>query len=339
MSTAIVKTITALYIGLSAVAFCFIMHAALTGQQLSTTTSSSTGASSRVALQPNTSTAPSSSSGSSGSSATSGQSGSSGSSLASQQYDTTTNWAGYATTAGTLNGISGTWKVPTVSGSGDTAADATWIGIGGISSSDLIQTGTQNIVSPDGQVTTSAFYELLPDASEDISTLNVNPGDTVSASVDEISSGQWRITMNDTTTGGTFSTVVAYNSSESSAEWIEEDPSDGADQQIPLDNFGSVGFTSGTAIENGSTVSIAKSGAQAVSMINGEDQSLASVSSLSSNGESFTVTSTGATSAAPVTEFNNNPDGWVRRGSGIGFGFGGGDGGFGSGYTTGGFGY
>jgi hypothetical protein len=341
MSNAVARTITALYIGLSAIAVFFLMHAALTDRQLATTAASS-GTTTRVSQQSGTNTpttsTPGASSGSNTSSGSStGQSSSGSGNLTSQQYDETSNWAGYATTAGVFSGISGSWKVPVASGSDETAADATWIGIGGISSNDLIQVGTQNIVSPDGQVSTSAFYELLPDASEDITTLTVNPGDTVSASLSEISTGEWRITLNDTTTGDTFSTTVAYGSSESSAEWIEEDPSDGNDQQIPLDSFGTVDFTGGTVVDNGSTDSITASGAKSVSMVNSEEQSLASVSSLSTNGENFSVTRTSAASGVAVTEFDNDPGGWVRRGSGMGFGGGYSNGGFGGGYTDEGY--
>src|SRR5579862_6116977 len=66
--------------------------------------------------------------------------------------DTTSNWAGYISTGGTYSSISGSWTVPNVSASdGSSAADAAWIGIGGESSNDLIQVGTQNIVD-NGQV-------------------------------------------------------------------------------------------------------------------------------------------------------------------------------------------
>jgi hypothetical protein len=202
----------------------------------------------------------------------------------------------------------------------ETSADASWIGIGGIASNDLIQVGTQNLVSPDGTVSTSAFYEMLPDVSNTIPTVNVNSGDSVTASIDEAGSGEWRIVLSDNTNGESFSTVVDYSSSESSGEWIEEDPSDGNDQQIPLDSFGTVNFTGATTTENDSEVSIAKSGAQEVTMINSAGQPLADVASLSSNGEAFSVTRTSAATGSSIAAFNSDPGGWVRRGSGMGLG-------------------
>src|SRR6185503_10225868 len=60
--------------------------------------------------------------------------------------DTSTNWSGYAATGGTYTSVTGTWTVPTVSAT-TAGADATWVGIGGINSTDLIQAGTEATVS------------------------------------------------------------------------------------------------------------------------------------------------------------------------------------------------
>jgi hypothetical protein len=319
MTNLSVKTITGLYVGLSAVACYFLLHAAITGKQLlNTNSAASTTQTLRVQGGGTSSTTGSNTAGSSSgsSSPSSDQSGSG--SLASQQSNETSNWAGYASRGGTFTTISGSWKVPTASTSDETAADATWIGIGGISSSDLIQVGTQNIVTADGQIETSAFYEMLPDASQTATTITVNPGDSVTASITELSAGQWRITLSDTTKGGLFSTDVAYASSESSAEWIEEDPSDGNNQQIPLDDFGNVNFTDATTTVNGTTESALKASAAVVTMVNGSQESLADVSNLSSDGESFSVTRTSALTGSSIAAFNNDPDGWVRQGSGMG---------------------
>ena len=139
--------------------------------------------------------------------------------------NTTDNWAGYVSTGGTYTGITGSWIVPSVSATSDsTAADATWIGIGGDTSSDLIQVGTQDMMSA-GQQTTGTFYERLPDTAVSIPTVSVNAGDTINASITEVSTGEWKISITDVTNGQSFTNSVAYNSSESSAEWIQEAPS------------------------------------------------------------------------------------------------------------------
>ncbi len=228
------------------------------------------------------------------------------------------NWSGYASTNGNFTSVTGTWTVPLVTGSGHTSADATWVGIGGVKSTDLIQAGTQNVISPSGQVTSSAFYELLPNTALDITGLQVKPGDSMTVSITEQSTtNQWLMTIRDNTTSQTYQTVETYTSSLSSAEWIEEAPSDGTNI-LPLDNFGTMQFSGGGAVQNGTNVTIAGSGAFPIVMVNATNQSLATPSSLGADGASFAVTRSSATSNAPISEFDQNPRGWRRRGVGIG---------------------
>jgi hypothetical protein len=197
---------------------------------------------------------------------------------------TSRNWAGYSAQNGQYTRVSGTWTVPSVTGGSASSADATWVGIGGITSNDLIQSGTMNMVTPDGQVTTSAFYELLPDAPVTIPTVATNPGDSVTVSISQRKPDQWHISFADTTNGQTFSTTVSYASSLSSAEWIEEAPSDGW-TTVPLDSFGSASFTSGSTNQG----TIAASGAQPLTMVDDQAQTLATPSAFGSDGASFTV--------------------------------------------------
>jgi hypothetical protein len=162
-----------------------------------------------------------------------------------------------------------------------TSADASWVGIGGVSTNDLIQTGTDNIVSANGNVSASAFYELLPNSAEIIPSMTITPGDHMSASINEQSSNIWLIDLNDLTTGQSFSTTVSYNSSLSSAEWIEEDPSYGNGRLVPFDNFGIANFSSGLTTINGTIENIALSGADGIKMVNGSGQTTALPSALS----------------------------------------------------------
>ena len=200
------------------------------------------------------------------------------------------NWAGYTAANGTFTGVSGTWTIPQVNGNNNYGSDVAWVGIGGVSSTDLIQAGTQDTVSRNGQVSYQAFYETLPDASLPL-RISVNGGDSVTVSVSQQSSGQWQITFKDNTTGGNVTQSVAYNSSLSSAEWIEEAPS-GFRRVLPLDNFGSIQFSNTTAIKNGQTVTPSQANAQAVTMGNSFGQTLATASVLGGDGASFSVTGT-----------------------------------------------
>src|SRR5581483_1994794 len=94
---------------------------------------------------------------------------------------TSANWSGYMATTGNFTAISGSWTVPSVTGPpGVTSADSAWIGIGGVSSGDLIQVGTQDTVSPTGRSSSSAFYELLPESSTIIPAIAVSTGDHMS---------------------------------------------------------------------------------------------------------------------------------------------------------------
>lgn len=201
--------------------------------------------------------------------------------------DISRNWSGYASENGTFTGVSGNWIVPKVNSTLTFGADATWVGIGGVNTDDLIQAGTQTTVDRNGNVMYEAFVEMLPDASVPIN-LSVNAGDTIHAQVLQQASGIWNITLQNQTTGNKTSLVVKYNSSLSSAEWIEEAPS-GTQNILPLDDFGSVIFHNGQAVKNGKKVTIAKSNATPLTMGNPIGGVLATATTLGSDGASFSV--------------------------------------------------
>jgi hypothetical protein len=205
---------------------------------------------------------------------------------------TSRNWSGYVASGGTFTAVSGTWTVPTVSpsASGTSArADATWVGIGGATTTDLVQAGTQATVV-NGVVSYSAWVETLPQPSRDVS-LAVSAGDTVSVSLAQQTAGSWNITIQNTTTGGVYNGTVTYASSVSSAEWIEEAPTAGKGGVVVLDQFGTVQFTNASTVKDGQTVTPAAAGATAVTMVNNKTGvTLATPSALGSDGASFTVT-------------------------------------------------
>lgn len=199
---------------------------------------------------------------------------------------TSRNWSGYVASGGTFTGVTATWTVPTVTPTG-TSADATWVGIGGATSTDLVQAGTQATVDH-GVVTYSAWTETLPQASRPV-PLAVNAGDTITDSLTETSAGVWSITMTDLTNGGSYAGTVSYQSSASSAEWIQEAPSTGHGVVL-LDRFSPVTFTNAATVMNGTTATPAAAGAKAVTMVNSSGVHLASPSAIGPDGASFTVT-------------------------------------------------
>jgi hypothetical protein len=196
------------------------------------------------------------------------------------------NWSGYVASGGTFTAVSGTWTVPTVAPTG-TSADATWVGIGGATTTDLVQAGTQALVDK-GVVQYEAWIETLPQASQPV-PLTVAAGDTVTVSITQRSVNFWGISMIDVTTGGSWTGTVQYASSASSAEWIQEAPSTGKGVVI-LDRFGTVEFTNASTVMNGTAVTPAAAHATAVTMVNRKTGvTLATPSALGPDGASFGV--------------------------------------------------
>jgi hypothetical protein len=151
------------------------------------------------------------------------------------------NWFGYnqgTVEQGTklFNSITGDWTVPTVTQhtAGQAEYSSDWIGIGGgcvdtgctATDSTLIQTGTEQDVSSSGAASYSVWWELVPAPSLAITTMTVNPGDHMHASIAEVvpDSNLWTITIKDVTNGQSYTTTVPYTSTHLTAEWIEETP-------------------------------------------------------------------------------------------------------------------
>jgi hypothetical protein len=202
--------------------------------------------------------------------------------------DTSSNWSGYVATGENFTSVTGTWIVPQPTASDAGAADAAWVGIGGVKSNDLIQSGTTDTVNRNGQVTFSAFFEMLPNAARPL-PVTIKGGDSVTVSVTEIAPEQWQIIFKNNSSGQSYTTTVSYHSSLSSAEWIEEVPSAGQ-RLLSLANFGTVPFSEGSTLQNGNQLTIVQSNAQPVTMIDAQHQPLATPSDLAVDGASFTVT-------------------------------------------------
>jgi hypothetical protein len=205
--------------------------------------------------------------------------------------DTSSNWSGYVANGGTYTSITGTWVVPQV-GATTTGADATWVGIGGVTGTDLIQAGTQATVTGDGSVTYSAWTEILPDFSR-TAPLQVTAGDTVTVTITEQTNGVWLIVMVNNTTSDSYEKTLRYDSSRSSAEWVQEAPSTSRGI-VPLSDFGTVRFTAGSAVRDGVSLGLSALGATPVAMVNRAGQAIALPSTLGADGSSFVVTRTSA---------------------------------------------
>jgi hypothetical protein len=220
---------------------------------------------------------------------------------------TSQDWAGYSVASDFTNpqpviaGINGSWTVPTISVSQGNVFSAVWIGIGGLfepSDGTLIQTGTEQD-STYGNVTYSAWYELLPNNAVTIATINVSPEDEITASINLLNSttNNWSIEIVDLTNTQSFQTDVFYNSSRLSAEWIVERPTAGRNLGT-LADFGNVTFTNSKVAMNSSVGTISDFPFIQVIMQNRHNVQLVNVSSLSSDGSSFTVSYLGTDGTA-----------------------------------------
>ena len=208
------------------------------------------------------------------------------------------NWAGYVARGGGFTSVTGTWTVPQPAASAAGSSDAAWVGIGGESTRDLIQAGTQQVMLDSGSVQYSAWVETLPQTSRTV-PFPVHAGDSVTVTIQEQEPGSWQIQFQNNTTGGSYERAVQYRSSHTSAEWIEEAPSDGRGI-LPLTEFGSVTFTGASAVKNGQSLNLTQASAAPIIMVNSNNEPTATTSAISPDGSSFTVTRT-QNSATPGT--------------------------------------
>ncbi len=160
------------------------------------------------------------------------------------------NWAGYAICAepqsdcsafeavqGSVTYVTGSWTVPRITtayGYGSQSCSdqentwydaATWIGIDGLFSNTVEQTGTSSDCFY-GQTSYYAWYEFYPAASSPVD-ITVNPGDSITASVTcTVASGGANCitTISDLSNGQSFTSPLTFvpGALLDSAEWIEE---------------------------------------------------------------------------------------------------------------------
>ena len=217
------------------------------------------------------------------------------------------NWAGYAVTPGSgVTAVNSTFTVPSTA-QVPPGFSATWAGIGGYNTTDLIQAGaSEQSVPSDPAFGTqySAWYEILPASETPISgcsgdaNCTVNPGDTMSVDIHNVSGNTWTIDMSDAG-HWTYSHTLTYASSESSAEWIQEAPTLVAAQTIPAP-VGTVKFgPTSTDTVGGTTSTIAAGNPTLINESPGGAVNEATTSPLASDGQSFNVCVYAQTCAAP----------------------------------------
>jgi hypothetical protein len=219
------------------------------------------------------------------------------------------NWSGYAVTPGSgITAVSSTYTVPSA-GLDPPGFAATWTGIGGYNTSDLIQAGTAEDSTPSNPLLGPqyyAWYELLPNSETQLTNCTgdanctVTPGDTMTVNIKNVSGTTWNITLTDTGKWS-WSQNVSYASSGSSGEWILEAPTLVVAQTL-LAGVGTQHFGPTSTYTQGSTTHTIAQGnpTQIVlspSPVGGVDE--ATPSALASDGQSFNDCSYANTCAAP----------------------------------------
>ncbi len=155
------------------------------------------------------------------------------------------NWSGYAITGGPFTSVTAQWKVPAVSATRGATYSSSWVGIDGFNNSSLIQTGTEQDYYS-GSAHYGAWWEILPAPATFISTITVHAGDLFNASIARGTGGLWTISINDVTSGHSFSTTLPYSGPLTSAEWIQEAPTVNG-RLAHLAHYGLATFDPGTA--------------------------------------------------------------------------------------------
>jgi hypothetical protein len=209
-----------------------------------------------------------------------------------------TNWSGYAVSAaaGAVTAVSGSWVVPQIVAGSNSGYSSAWVGIDGYNSSSVEQLGTDSDMV-NGIPRYYAWWEMYPNPSNTISSMTVNPGDSISASVSYTSNG-FVLQIMDTTSNHSFSTTQRSSTAQlSSAEWIQEAPSSFTGV-LPLANFGKINFSNSQATISGTTGQIDapawSSQSTAIEMVTSTGSVKAAPSGLTDSGNpttsSFSVT-------------------------------------------------
>jgi hypothetical protein len=216
------------------------------------------------------------------------------------------NWSGYAVTptGGGITAVSSTFTVPSA-GLAPPGFAATWAGIGGYNTSDLIQAGTAEDSAPSNPLLGDQYYacyELLPASETQITgctgdaNCTVTPGDNMTVNISQVSGNTWSISMTDAGKWS-WSQNVTYASSGSSGEWILEAPTLVA--QTLLANVGTVHFgPTSTYTAGGVTHTIAEGDPTQIFLSPGLVNE-ATPSALASDGQSFNDCAYAQSCAAP----------------------------------------
>jgi hypothetical protein len=218
------------------------------------------------------------------------------------------NWSGYAVTPTTpaVTSVTSTFIVPSA-GLLPPGFAATWVGIGGFATTDLIQAGVAEQSLPSLPLLGAQYYpwyEMLPNAEVQLSACTgdpnctIAPGDSMAIIIQQAATNLWTVAFANSTEHWTWNQSFQYQSSKSSAEWITEAPSVESLQMLvaPLSTV-SFGPTS-RYTQAGTSHTIAHGNPTKIILSPGLFNE-ATPSALAADGQSFNVCTYVQTCAAP----------------------------------------
>jgi hypothetical protein len=154
------------------------------------------------------------------------------------------NWAGYVLTGKIYREVNAEWTVPALNcrvvPNGSTSD---WVGVDGwVHPAKLFQAGTSSTCARGVQSSSVVWSDgALGYAWQDEFT--VHAGDRISARVAQSTSGAWRATVTDETTGQSAHASEPAAYAGASVEWVAEDSGiQGSSALAPLADFASVSF-------------------------------------------------------------------------------------------------
>jgi hypothetical protein len=171
-----------------------------------------------------------------------------------------------------------------------------WVGIDGFPSGNnsLIQAGVDEMPYNASSFVVQPWWEILPTAETPITSMTINAGDTVTVTIDEMSSSQWTITVTDETDSQSFTTDQYYDGPQTSAEWIVEAPTEGNTQTVLAPYTPDVAFSDLQTV--GNQTSMAE-----ITMVQ-NDEPVSTTSTYASSGFNVAYGST----APPAPELSKN---------------------------------
>ena len=213
---------------------------------------------------------------------------------------TAANWAGYDVVGAGLSSVTATWTQPLAQSSSPPDSDAAfWAGLDGDGSQTVEQIGTESFMAG-GSIHYDAWYEMYPAVAVSITSLTISPGDEMTATVISDGAGNFTLTLVDDATHAPPFSIVKRNgvTSPESAEVVAEAPTDArTGDLLALTDFGTVDFTS-CAIDG---QPISAFDWNRIDMVADDGSTLATTSTLGSDGASFSVSQPATVDVTPPT--------------------------------------